>query len=83
MSSQLNGLGNSDRVESILDGNNYQSADILFPFCRLLVSKGTEYIGYGELTKATCIYSELVFDICEIPWIGREVFNGRMKGCYC
>lgn len=61
MSLQWNGLLNSDAVNVKLEGKDYHSIDMVFPFICAFVDKTTRYTEDGALTKVNiCALSCLV-----------------------
>lgn len=62
-SSQLNGLFNSDGVNDILHGNDYQFIDMKLPSICAYVDHATEYIEDRARTNGDTKYSELAFEL--------------------
>lgn len=62
----------------MLEGEIYQSTDVVFPFTCVLVDKANGYTENGELMKVNCLYFELVNEILERGWSSKQKYNDWM-----
>lgn len=63
LSSQLNGLFNSDGVHNMLEWKYCHCTNELFPFICAFAEKATGYMEEGEPRKMSRLYSELVVEM--------------------